>query len=366
MTLRSLIVCGLFLAASGLYPQGASLDPGQLRWVRGIVTTASSASMTLQLRDDTLTIDLESGMAPAVGERVEVHYTSRRRERRAVLILDAGNSDTLSWRPGRSFRGTLDRQGRGTLSLRVEDRRRDVALDSRTTLMATDGRALARGRGDVGAALAVGEPLLVIYAEQSDDMMLMKGSTRKAREIRRLSGAPSPRPALRPDEPVTAPGQLHWVRGVVRETAAEAVTLALRDTTLTLGVDAATAASRPLVAGARVDAHYVERKDDRRAVIVIDSNWLAGAPSSRPGRSYRGTVDRMGGSTLWLTVDARPRDVHVDAGTVVFDAAGHALATGRAGIAARLTPGEPLLVSFEDVADDVLTSRRALEIRKLR
>lgn len=146
--------------------------------------------MTLQLRDDTLTIDLDPGMAPAVGARLEMHYSDRRSQRRAVLILDAGVSGTLSRRPGRSFRGTVDRLRRGTVSLRVEGRRRDVALDSRTTLLAVDGRALASGRADVGAALTDGEPLLVVYVEQNDDMMvgdvLVPGSTRKAREIRRL------------------------------------------------------------------------------------------------------------------------------------------------------------------------------------
>lgn len=190
MSLRSLIVCVLLLAAPGLYSQEASLDPGQLRWVRGTVTSVSPASMTLQLRGDPLTIALDGVAPPAEGTRVEVHYTDRRRERRAVLIFGAGVSGTISRRPGRSLRGSVDRLRRSTLSLHVEGRRRDVSLDSRTTLLTIDGRALASGRSDVAAALAGGEPLLVIYEEQSDDMMvgdvLVPGSTRKAREIRRL------------------------------------------------------------------------------------------------------------------------------------------------------------------------------------
>jgi hypothetical protein len=370
VTLRSLIVCSLFLAASSLHPQGASPDPGQLRWIRGTVTSVSPSSMTLQLRDDTLTLDLEPGMAPPVGARLEVHYSDRRGQRRAVLILDAGVAGTLSRRPWRSFRGTVDRLRRGTVSLRVEGRRRDVGLDSRTTLLAVDGRALASGRADVAAALTDGEPLLVIYVEQSDDMMvgdvLVPGSTRKAREIRRLSGAPALGATLQPEGAATDPGHLHWVRGVVTASAPESVTLSLRGGSLTLAVNPDTTARRPLAAGAHVDAHFVEQKEARRAVMLIDSNWLAGALSSRPGRSYRGTIDRVSGSTLWLRVDGSGRDVHLDSHTVLFDAAGRALATGRAGITAHLSAGEPLLVSFDDVADDVLTSRRAREIRKLR
>lgn len=121
---------------------------------------------------------------------MEVHYTDRRRERRAVLILDPGREGTVSGRPGRSFRGTVDRMRRSTLSLRVEGRRRDVTLGSRTTLLAADGHAVASGRKDVEAALAGGDPVLVIYVEQSDDMMvgdvLVPGSTKHAREIRKL------------------------------------------------------------------------------------------------------------------------------------------------------------------------------------
>ncbi len=190
MALLSLLAGVLLCVVPGARPQAVAPEPGQLRWVRGIVTAASPTSVTLRLRDRDLTLSNEAGTAVVVGGRVEAHYTDRKGERRAVLFLDTGTSGTLSKRPGRSYRGTVDRMRRGTLSLRVEGKRRNVTLDSRTTLSTTDGRALASGRRDVAAVLTDGEPLLVVYIEQSDDMMIgdvmIPGTTLVAREIRKL------------------------------------------------------------------------------------------------------------------------------------------------------------------------------------
>ena len=370
MALLSLLAGVLVCLVSGAPPQAVAPEPGQLRWVRGIVSAASPTSVTLRLRDGDLTLSSESDARLVIGERVEAHYTDRKGERRAVLFLDPGTSGTLSKRPGRSYRGTVDRMRRSTLSLRVEGRRRDVTLDSRTTLSTAGGRALASGRSDVAAALSDGEPLLVIYDEQSDDMMagdvLIPGTARLAREIRRIGVPASEGAGVPPQSAAPGPGHLRWVRGVVAAASPTSVTLTLRESSLTLVVDPRTAVTGALTAGDRVDAHYTDIKGELKAILILDSNWLAGTLSSRPGQSYRGTVDRMSRSTLLLRVETQNRDVHVDSRTVLFSADGRALATGRGEVAAQLTAGEPLLVIFDQVADDVLTTRRAREIRKLR
>ncbi|MDQ3169678.1 MAG: hypothetical protein M3Q55_06040 [Acidobacteriota bacterium] len=194
MALWSLLAGVLVCLVPGPQPQAAASDPGQLRWVLGTITATAPTSVTLRLRDRYLTLLSERDARLVIGERIEAHYTDRKGERRAVLFVDAGTSGPVSKRPGRSYRGTVDRMRRSTLSLRVDGKRRDIALDSRTTLTTADGRTLASGWRDVAAALTSGEMLLVIYEEHSDDMMagdvMIPGTTLKARQIRMLDAAP--------------------------------------------------------------------------------------------------------------------------------------------------------------------------------
>jgi hypothetical protein len=211
MALPSLFV-GLLVLAGGLWQQAqpaVAPIPGNLRWVRGIVTAVSPDSLTLKLRENTLTLTIDptteviraspadrATRAPVdpltVGSLIEAHYTDLKAIRRAVLIVGGvpGGSAASSKRPGRSYRGLVKETKRGTLSMRVETRTRSVKLDSRTKLTDTDGRPLAIGWKAIASQLWTGEEVLVTYDEQSDDMqvndMTIFSSSQRALEIRKL------------------------------------------------------------------------------------------------------------------------------------------------------------------------------------
>jgi hypothetical protein len=84
-----------------------------------------------------------------------------------------------------------------------------------------------------------------------------------------LSQAPAPAPAASPDL-----HYLRWVRATVIALGPEAITLKLRDREITLQRDAATeiVAADPaavVAIGATVEAHYTDRKNVRRAILLI-------------------------------------------------------------------------------------------------
>lgn len=213
MYLASLFISALVLA-SGLSqpPSDPALTAGSLRWVRGHVTAVSPTLLTLKLRDSdlALTITPATHVVPASlsgraatdlrpGALVEAHYTDRKGVRNAVLVVaDVPDADSVSKRPGRSFRGLVRESKRNTLKLRVENKNRDVTLDKRTRLIDAGGQPLAVGSKEVSARLSGGEEVLVTYVEQNDDMMvndlLISGSSLKALEIRQVRG---PHPAVR-------------------------------------------------------------------------------------------------------------------------------------------------------------------------
>lgn len=211
---------GVLLLAGCLWQQAqpaVAPIPGNLRWIRGVATAVSPDSLTLRLRDDSLTMTIDpttevvraspvsrAPRAPTdlltVGSLIEVHYTDLKAARRAVLIVDgvAGGSAASSKRPGRSYRGLVIETKRGTLSMRVETRARSVKLVSRTKLTDTDGRSLAIGWKAIASQLSAGEVVLVTYDEQSDDIVTgdtaIYSSYQRALEIRKLHMTPVPGP----------------------------------------------------------------------------------------------------------------------------------------------------------------------------
>ena len=210
MALRSLFVGVLVLAGGSWQPSQPAAAPvsGSLRWVHGIVTAVSPDSLTLKLRENTLTMTIDpttevvrtspadhATRVPAdaliVGAPVEVHYTDRKAMRRAVFIIDrVPDGAALSKRPGRSYRGIVRGTKRGRLTMLVDTRTRGVGLDSRTKLTGTDGRSLAVGSKAIAGQLSASEEVLVTYDEQSDDMQVgdttIFASSQRAIEIRKL------------------------------------------------------------------------------------------------------------------------------------------------------------------------------------
>jgi hypothetical protein len=187
------LAVGVFVLASGVCqpPLVAAPDSGRLRWVHATVATTSPESLTLQLRDKTLTVALDpSAPAVQVGSLVEVHYLEKPSPR-AVLILDGLPADTVvSKRPGRSYRGVVSRTKSQSVYVRVDNKNREVKMYSKTRLTTPDGALLVTGSKPVAAQLAVGEELLINYDQQSEDMMagdiFIPGSSDRALVIRKL------------------------------------------------------------------------------------------------------------------------------------------------------------------------------------
>ena len=192
MSLQPLVFAALL--ATGLWQQPQAEAPGKLRWVRGTVTAATASSVTMQLRDSSITLVVDAPLAQQAaalraGSLIEAHFTDRKGDRRAVLFLSAATSE-LSKRAGHSYRGTVDRTKWGTLSINVEGRKRGVSLEKKTRLFAADGTALGSGSKEVSAQLKAGDAVLVTYDEVSSDIpagdIVIPSSTQRALEIRRL------------------------------------------------------------------------------------------------------------------------------------------------------------------------------------
>jgi hypothetical protein len=195
MSLLPLVLASLI--ATGLWHQPQTEAPGKLRWVRGTVTSVTASSLTLKLRDSSVTLAIDAATTPSTaalsaGSTIEAHFTDRKGDRRAVLLLTASTGQ-LSKRFGQSYRGIVERTKRGTLSLRVEGRKRGVSLDKVTKLFASDGTALGSGSKEVSAQLKAGEMVLVTYDEVSSDIpagdIVIPSSSERALEIRRLAQA---------------------------------------------------------------------------------------------------------------------------------------------------------------------------------
>lgn len=183
MSLFSFLAGALLLAgAAAQQPQDPpGPAPGQLRWARGVVISASPDTLVLQLRSNTLALGIDAAAKRPLGSVVEVHYSEQGDARRAVLVFDDQGSgpQELSKRPGRSFRGLVTKAKRSALSVRVERKTRQVTMDKHTRLTDASGHALASGSKEITPLLAVGDPVLVKFTEGGD------GDADTALDIRR-------------------------------------------------------------------------------------------------------------------------------------------------------------------------------------
>ena len=184
------LVVGVFVLASGVWqqpPSVAAQDSGRLRWVRGAVTEVSPASLTVQLRDKTLTLTLDrdtrvvrptteaAATQVNVGSLVEVHYVDKKPVQRAVLIL-SGTLGTakVPRRAGYSYRGVISRTKNRDVSVRVDTKTRVVKMDSKTQLTGADGQSLAIGWKVATTQLSAGDEVLVTYNQQEDDLLALE------------------------------------------------------------------------------------------------------------------------------------------------------------------------------------------------
>ena len=189
--------------------------------------------------------------------------------------------------------------------------------------------------------------------------------------------------------PATAPqtgtarmsGSLRWVRGTVVSQSSDSLQLKLRNSSMTLSLDAATeiisagsaAQSGSLTVGSVVQAHYLSRHDERRAVVVFDDAASVKGMSKRAGTSYRGVVKTFGSGAVTIRIDGRTQRLTLSSRTTLVDRAGHELAKGSKAIARVLSAGDTLLVTyrydaFSTQVGDVAVPyywETALEIRRL-
>jgi hypothetical protein len=176
-------------------------------------------------------------------------------------------------------------------------------------------------------------------------------------------------------------GPLRWVRGTVVSQTSDSLLLKLRDSSMTLSLDAATeiisagnaAPSGSLPMGSVVQAHYLTRHDERRAVVIFDEPASLEKLSKWPGTSYRGVVKTIRSAAVTIRIDGRTLGLTLDSHTTLVDRTGHTLATGSKAIARLLSAGDALLVTYRVYSDTTMVGdvpvpnywETALEIRRL-
>ena len=186
-------------------------------------------------------------------------------------------------------------------------------------------------------------------------------------------------------DPQTGPARmsrpLRWVRGTVVSQSSDSLVLKLRDNSITLSLDAATeiigasnsAQPSGIAVGAVVEAHYLSRRDEHRAVVIFDDAASAKELSKRSGTSYRGVVKTIRRAAVTIRIDGRTQGLTLDSRTTLVDRTGHALAKGSKAIARLLSAGDALLVTYcvdadtTQVGDVAIPNywETALEIRRL-
>jgi hypothetical protein len=182
-------------------------------------------------------------------------------------------------------------------------------------------------------------------------------------------------------EPARMSVPLHWVRGTVLSRSSDSLTLKLRDSSMTLSLDAATEIigagsarqSGGLAVGSVVQAHYLSRHDVHRAIVIFDDAASVQELSKRSGTSYRGVVKTIRSEAVTIRIDGRTQGLTLDSHTTLVDRTGHALAKGSKEIARLLSAGDALLVTYRvdanttQVGDVAIPNywETALEIRKL-
>jgi hypothetical protein len=181
-------------------------------------------------------------------------------------------------------------------------------------------------------------------------------------------------------------GQLSWVRGKVLSLSRVSITLQLRKGSLKLSLDADTViisgdSSQKVISanelevegptlgfavGSIVQAHYISRHDERRAVIIVDDVLSGDKLSRKPGTSYLGVLDFV--NRYDFKIRGKYAKFHFDDSTRLIDRTDHILATGGKVVGPRLHVGETLLVIYRLEAygeEGFGYLDTALEIRRL-
>jgi hypothetical protein len=181
--------------------------------------------------------------------------------------------------------------------------------------------------------------------------------------------------------PATAQtNSLRWARGVVTESTPASITLMLRDRSLRIGVNPSTAfesatPAKMAAAGAVVEVHYAEKKNERMAVWVFSDPATGSAGwSKKPGHSYWGVMQGTAHGSFKLGVGKKTRKVELDSHTRLVDADGRVLAKGKKDVAPLLSTGQRVVVKYDEEdttvygGDTVVpgSSTKALEVRKLK
>lgn len=170
---------------------------------------------------------------------------------------------------------------------------------------------------------------------------------------------------LRQDAPsgiAPVPGELSWIRGKVLSLSADSITLQLRASTLKLSIDADTAIignssqkvvpanelevggrRNTLAVGTIVQAHYINRHNERRAYIIVDDSLSSAKLSTKPGTSYVGVIEWRAAS---VQIRGRRGYFLFDSRTRLIDRTGHLLAAGALAVGHRLHVGETVLIIY--------------------
>lgn len=181
--------------------------------------------------------------------------------------------------------------------------------------------------------------------------------------------------------PALVLGSLRWVRGTVFSLSSDSLVLKLRQGSMTLSLDAATeiigagSSAQPggIAVGSIVQAHYLSRRDERRAVVIFDDKAPGKGLSKRAGTSYQGVVKTIRSAAVTICIDGRTQRLTLNSRTTLVDRTGHGLAKGSKAIARLLSAGDTLLVTYRfdaystQVGDVAVPYywETALEIRRL-
>ena len=163
-----------------------------------------------------------------------------------------------------------------------------------------------------------------------------------------------------PTRATAAAGEYHWARGILRASSASAITLQLKDGSLTLRVDQATevisptpidaSTGRGLIPnlGSLVQVHFSESRGERVAALVVaEGAHLPLTPVKDLEQSVLGEAKRFKSRTVVVEIDGHTRDVALNDDTQLVDRNGSVRAVGTKAIKAALVAGTKVLVTWK-------------------
>lgn len=163
-----------------------------------------------------------------------------------------------------------------------------------------------------------------------------------------------------PTRATAAAGEYHWARGILRASSASAITLQLKDGSLTLRVDQATevisptpinaSTGRGLIPnlGSLVQVHFSESRGERVATLVVaEGAQLPLTPVKDLGQSILGGAKRFISRTVVVEIDGHTRDVSLNDDTQLVDRNGSVRAVGTKAIKAALVAGTRVLITWK-------------------